>query len=329
MVTADSDAKEGSCCAVPSNEPSPLVESEHAQPLATEEAAAEALAAAAEVAFLVPPQVREQYSRGEVQMFHGAWDAEGVYFYQAFRSGIADWALQHGHLGGPAWNPKRMTWIKPSFAWMLYRSGYGRKPGQERVLRIKLPHAAVAELLSRCKLVFTSLSGDESTSASSTRSNRRRAAAEVPTVGVDEGGLADEGPECGTASARKAADGGSGRVQWDPERDLFSAEGRQPRAMLRTRAIQIGISGSVSEFYVESAVSIEDVTQLAHAVQDAHLQKRQAAVKAKMDLLAAQLPEERPYMPQCSQADLLRLGLLAGEPAAALSRLGRGRASCK
>ena len=46
------------------------------------------------------------------------------------------------------WRPQ--TWVKPSFAWMLYRSGYGRKPGQEAVLKIKLPHSALARLLDRC-----------------------------------------------------------------------------------------------------------------------------------------------------------------------------------
>jgi len=153
---------------------------------------------------------------------------------------------------------------------------------------------------------------------------------DVSTVAtMDEGDLADESLESDAKPVRKAATGGSGRVQWDPERDLFSAEGRQPRALLRTRAIQIGVSGSVSEFYVENAVSIEEVTELAHAIQEAHLQKKPAAVKAKMEMLAARLPEEMPYMPQCSQADLVRLGLVAGEPAVALSRLGRGKASCK
>merc|ERR1712013_714378 len=43
-----------------------------------------------------------------------------------------------------------MTWIKPSFAWMMYRSGYGRKPNQTNVLKIKLGHEAVAELLNEC-----------------------------------------------------------------------------------------------------------------------------------------------------------------------------------
>lgn len=41
--------------------------------------------------------------------------------------------------------------IKPSFAWVLYRAGYGFKDdNQERILKVKLPHEAVAEILSRC-----------------------------------------------------------------------------------------------------------------------------------------------------------------------------------
>jgi hypothetical protein len=31
-----------------------------------------------------------------------------------------------------------MTWIKPSFNWMMYRSGYATKPGQEVVLGIDI-----------------------------------------------------------------------------------------------------------------------------------------------------------------------------------------------
>ena len=52
---------------------------------------------------------------------------------------------------GPKFNPARMTWIKPSFAWVLYRSGYGSKHNQERILKIKLPHHAVGHILSQCK----------------------------------------------------------------------------------------------------------------------------------------------------------------------------------
>eukprot|EP00122_Pirum_gemmata_P015914 Pgem_evm1s14872 len=55
-----------------------------------------------------------------LQVFSADWDEEGVYFYQAFKPEIADWALKNQSLGGEAFNTRRMTWIKPSFAWMLY-----------------------------------------------------------------------------------------------------------------------------------------------------------------------------------------------------------------
>ena len=32
----------------------------------------------------------------------------------------------------------RMTWIKPSFLWMMYRSGWGTKINQERILAIDI-----------------------------------------------------------------------------------------------------------------------------------------------------------------------------------------------
>lgn len=34
-----------------------------------------------------------------------------------------------------------MTWIKPSFLWMMYRSGWATKPGHERVLAIEITRA--------------------------------------------------------------------------------------------------------------------------------------------------------------------------------------------
>ena len=83
-------------------------------------------------------------------MFHGEWDEEGVYFYQAYNDAIGSWAVEHQTLGGPEFKPARMTWIKPSLAWMLYRSGYGEKINQTMVIKVKLSHSAVSELLSEC-----------------------------------------------------------------------------------------------------------------------------------------------------------------------------------
>jgi hypothetical protein len=91
---------------------------------------------------------------GPDRTFRAEWDEEGVFFYQAYNDEIADWSLEHQTLGGPQqFKPFRMTWIKPSFSWMLYRAGYGSKDSnQSRILKIKLSHQTVSDLLSQCKL---------------------------------------------------------------------------------------------------------------------------------------------------------------------------------
>src|SRR5262245_19225013 len=64
------------------------------------------------------------------------WSDAGVVVYQAYRHETADFALAHGTLGGPHFSRERMTWVKPGFLWMMFRSGWATKPGQERVLAI-------------------------------------------------------------------------------------------------------------------------------------------------------------------------------------------------
>ncbi len=58
--------------------------------------------------------------------------------YQAYSDKIADAALKAGTFISPPFKMERMTWIKPSFLWMMYRSGWGTKPGQERILAIDI-----------------------------------------------------------------------------------------------------------------------------------------------------------------------------------------------
>jgi hypothetical protein len=87
---------------------------------------------------------------GSAQVFSAQFDEEGVFVYQAFNEKIADWAIAHQSLGGPDFNTARMTWIKPSFAWVLYRSSYGTKHNQTRILKIKIEHTALASLLNKC-----------------------------------------------------------------------------------------------------------------------------------------------------------------------------------
>lgn len=74
-------------------------------------------------------------------------DDETVIVYQAYRPEIGRFASQHGRLDGPAFSLNRMSWIKPNFLWMMYRSGWGTKPGQEVILALRLRRAFFDEVL--------------------------------------------------------------------------------------------------------------------------------------------------------------------------------------
>lgn len=66
-------------------------------------------------------------------------DEQAITVYQAYSPEIGDAALRAGTFVAP-FKRERMTWIKPSLRWMGYRCGWGSKPGQERVLAIRISH---------------------------------------------------------------------------------------------------------------------------------------------------------------------------------------------
>ncbi len=45
-----------------------------------------------------------------------------------------------------------MTWIKPSFLWLIHRSNWARRPGQERVLAVRMTRQGWEDALSRAVL---------------------------------------------------------------------------------------------------------------------------------------------------------------------------------
>ncbi len=61
--------------------------------------------------------------------------------YQAYGHAIADAALAAQRFVAP-FSDGRMTWVKPSFLWMLERCGWASKPMQERVLAVRLSRRA-------------------------------------------------------------------------------------------------------------------------------------------------------------------------------------------
>ena len=73
----------------------------------------------------------------EERNIYAVYDNKTIRVYQAYNNEIAGEALKLGKFGNK-FSLNRMTWIKPSFLWMMYRSGWASKQGQERILAIDL-----------------------------------------------------------------------------------------------------------------------------------------------------------------------------------------------
>src|SRR5215831_10752491 len=75
------------------------------------------------------------------------FDETSVVVYQAYRPAIGHYAASHGHFGGE-FSFSRMSWIKTNFLWMMFRSGWGSKPGQEVVLAVQIKRSAFDAVLA-------------------------------------------------------------------------------------------------------------------------------------------------------------------------------------
>ncbi|GAB7182440.1 DUF4291 domain-containing protein [Kitasatospora sp. Ki12] len=110
--------------------------------------------------------------------------ADTITVYQAFPPEIAEPAAAEGRFP-EAFKRDRMTWIKPSFLWMMHRSDWGRSPGQERVLALEISREGFDWALERA--VLSAYTGRVHDSQAAWKRELRQSPV---------------------------------RVQWDPERDL-------------------------------------------------------------------------------------------------------------
>jgi hypothetical protein len=115
------------------------------------------------------------------------FDDESVVVYQAYALEIGLYAAKHGRFG-PGFSFTRMSWIKPNFLWMMFRSGWGTKEGQEVTLAIRMQRAAFDAII----LAGVSTSYDPKRFASEAEWRRAGASASV-------------------------------RLQWDPDHDPAGA----------------------------------------------------------------------------------------------------------
>jgi Domain of unknown function (DUF4291) len=156
------------------------------------------------------------------------FDDKTIRVYQAYRPEIAEPALAAGRFV-PPFKMGRMTWIKPSFNWMMYRSGFASKPGQEFVLGIDITRE-----------------GFEWALANAARSSF------MPGVHLSH-------------EAWKAeVESKPVRVQWDPERDWKL----EPIQGTRAIQIGLS-GEAVERYVRDWTVRIEDVTPIARLAASA------------------------------------------------------------
>lgn len=104
--------------------------------------------------------------------------------YQAYAPGLGLPAARDGRFPA-AWGRGRMTWIKPSFLWMMYRCGWAEKEGQQTVLAVEITREGFGWALRHACL-----------------------------ASYAHGLHADQ------AAWKRELKRAPARVQWDPERDL-------------------------------------------------------------------------------------------------------------
>ncbi|MEU8775064.1 DUF4291 domain-containing protein [Streptomyces sp. NPDC048606] len=131
-----------------------------------------------------PTHDRPDPAAEPVRRIRAAHTADTVTVYQAYSPALGLPAARDGRFP-PAWKRERMTWIKPSFLWMMYRCGWAAKAGQETVLAVEITRA-----------------GFDSALAGACLSHYAR------RVHADR------------AAWKESVRETTVRVQWDPERDL-------------------------------------------------------------------------------------------------------------
>ena len=113
------------------------------------------------------------------------YTVDTIRVYQAYNKTIADEAVKKGTFGN-SFKLDRMTWIKPSFLWMMYRCGWGMKENQEHILAIDMKREAFDFIV--CNAVISTYNDSIGISYSEWKEQIKKSDI---------------------------------RCQWDPERDVF------------------------------------------------------------------------------------------------------------
>ncbi|MFD5557570.1 DUF4291 domain-containing protein [Streptomyces sp. NPDC127068] len=124
---------------------------------------------------------RPEHPRHEIR---AAQTPGSLTVYQAYAPAIGVPTARDGRFPA-AWKRDRMTWIKPSFLWMMYRSDWGSAEGQQTVLAVEITREGFEWALGHACVSHY-----------------------VPALHADQDAW------------RRELKRAPARVQWDPERDL-------------------------------------------------------------------------------------------------------------
>jgi uncharacterized protein DUF4291 len=167
---------------------------------------------------------RDQVARWPTEGRHilAHYDADSIVVYQAYRPSIGEYAIRHRKFGVD-FSYTRMSWIKPNFLWMMYRSGWGTKEGQGITLGLRLRREFFDSILAQA--VASRLNQSDQPSQEEWDEWR----ASLPCSNV--------------------------RLQWDPDHHPHGNP-------LARRAIQLGLRGPVLEdFGKREFIEVIDMTE--------------------------------------------------------------------
>jgi hypothetical protein len=171
-------------------------------------------------------------------LIHAAYNADTLTVYQAYHARIAQPAVAQQSLALPHFKADRMTWIKPSFLWMMYRSGWASKENQEHILAITLKRAGLDWALQHA-----SLSHFDAT-AHATEAAWKEALHAAPV-----------------------------RVQWDPDRDLLLQP--LPRRAIQIGLSGSAVGLFLHDWIVALQDVTPLAQQIHHLVEAGHLSQAQ------------------------------------------------------
>jgi hypothetical protein len=83
------------------------------------------------------------------QIILAQYDDDSVVVYQAYRRGIAIYAVDHQALGGSDFSFDRMSWVNPNFLFMMRRSEWATDPDQKHVLALWLKRDGFDSILAQ------------------------------------------------------------------------------------------------------------------------------------------------------------------------------------